>query len=71
MSERATKKATGGDAVRVRRARIASESILGGGVVHLGAEDFAQIDECMTNPKGPNELMLAAAAKYDSILNRR
>lgn len=70
MADNSTKSTTGGP-VRVRRARLNAESVLGGGVVFLGAEDFAQIEECTSNPKGPNESMLAAAARYDALLSRR
>jgi hypothetical protein len=50
-----------GSSVRVRRAVVASAGKNPGGVVNLDAEDFAQLEECMTNQQGPNEAMLQAA----------
>ena len=54
--------------VRVRRV---VSSLADRGVVTLDADDFAQLEECMTQQKGPTERMLRAVELHRSLTSRR
>ena len=60
-----------GTGVRVRRARVAAPAGNEGGVVSIGADDFAQLEECMTQSQGPNERMIRAAEMHRALTTRR
>jgi hypothetical protein len=57
--------------VKVRFARVNSNSASLGGVVHLDADDFARFEECMNQPKGPTEALLRAARLHQEMASHR
>jgi hypothetical protein len=67
-AKKSTDKTTG--AVRVRRAVVRAPKIPTG-VVQLDADDFAQLEECMTQPRGPNQAMISAMDLHRSLTSRR
>ena len=61
----------GREAVHVRFARVAPGPAADRGVVTLDANDFAQFEQCMTQPRGPNEAIQAAGQLHRELTSRR
>jgi hypothetical protein len=65
-----TAEAISSGAIRARRAMVAAPKSQDEGVV-LGAEDFAQLQECMTQNRTPNAVMISAMELHRQLTSRR
>jgi hypothetical protein len=55
--------------VRARRVMVAARNPVEG--VVFGAEDFSQLEECMTEKRGPNSTMSQAISLHRHLTSRR